>query len=175
MDLFKARSLLKINKHDLDSELERNAQVGEEIGREVAVANTAQLRLKRDLEATEAQVIASLKDADAKMTNPIAEKEAKRNPRYLKGWDAYHEARQLYEEWDAIYKSWIGRGYDLKALGQLFSDQYFAINSVTGPAQRDYERDQARAIMRERTGDHSRRQEKEIPEVRPRRRSLDNS
>lgn len=170
MDIQAARNMLRINRHRLDDELEINAQIMEMIGREVAKHNSRMLEMKKGVDSTEARVMADLKDADPKMSNPVAEKEAKRNKDYLSAWSAYQLARQTHEEWEAVYKAWVTRSFDLKALGELFAHQYFAIDSIHAPNLAPSEG--TRTAMRERTGDYSRPRPEPAEEPKPRRRTL---
>lgn len=176
MELTNVRQMLRINRHRLDEELEVNSDIQERIGREVARRNSLMLEAKRALEDTEARVIADLKEADAKMSNPIAEKEAKRHRDYKTAWASYQVARQEHEEWEAAHKAWITRSFDLKALGELYGFQYFTIDSVQrarepafGQKISDQRSERVRSEMRNKTGDFSKHQESE---TRPRRRTL---
>lgn len=176
MELTNIRKMLKINRHRLDEELEVNSDIQERIGREVARRNSLMLEAKRMLTETEARVIADLKEADPKLSNPIAEKEAQRHRDYRAAWTSYQVARQEHEEWEAAYKAWITRSYDLKALGELYGFQYFTIDSVQrdrepafGQKITDQRTDRVRLEMRNKTGDFSKPQESE---ARPRRRTL---
>lgn len=172
MNIDQARNMLRINRHRLDDELEINAQTGEEIGRETAKRNSRQLEAKKTLDQTEARVVAELREDDAKLGVAAAEKEARRHRDVVAAWNAYAVARQEHEEWEVVYKAWIGRGHDLKALGLLFANQYFAIDSIRGPYPSNTE--SLRAGMRGKTGDFSTRRSapEEEPPPRPRRRSL---
>lgn len=146
MDINEFRALLKIDKHRLDEDLTYNSELQEQIGREVAKRNTVMLRAKRELDEAESAAFARLKRGDEKMTNPQAEKAAKSDRHYLLAWDAYQEARQAHEEWESLHKAWVTRSYDMKALGELFGAQYFALDSVKGEESNRYT--QARARLR---------------------------
>lgn len=153
------RSHLYIDRMALDDELAIHAQITEEINREVAKANTAQLEAKRRVDIVEAKVISELKSHDPKLTNPIAEKEAKQSIRYSDAWRSYQEARQLHEEWVGAQDAWSKKGYGLRELGALFVGEYFAVNSIRTP--RNMKR--IRKEMREKTGDFSRPEPKQDP------------
>lgn len=165
MDLQQARNMLRINRHRLDDELEINAQVGEEIGREMAKRNSKQLDLKKSLDMVTAAEVARLKEDDPKLSNPAAEKEATRSREWRTAWNDYQAARHEHEEWEIVYKAWISRGFDLKALGELFAHQYFAMDSIRGPYPSKM--DSIRSSMRERS-----REIETTSSDRPRRRSL---
>lgn len=148
IDVF--RNMLRINKHRLDDELEIQAELQERISAHTARLNSRMLECKKGLDAEEARVIAQLKDNDAKLTNPQAEKEARRHRDYISAWQSYAVARQEHEEWLGLYEAWKSRGYQLKTLADLFSDQYFTIDSAGTPS-RSYagpDPSAARAAMR---------------------------
>lgn len=133
MELSEVRNMLRINRHRLDDELEVHAEVLDRVGQEVVRRNSRMIELKKKLEEVEARVTSDLKDADPKLTNPMAEREAKRNRDYTAAWEAYQRARHEHEEWESVQKAWYQRGFDLKALGELFGNQYFALDSIRGP------------------------------------------
>jgi hypothetical protein len=138
MTLIELRNMLRINRHRLDDELEIQAEILEKIGRSVVTLNSRQIELKRLLDVAEAKIIARIKENDPKTTNPMAEKEAKDDREYLRAWQAYQAARSEHEEWESLYKAWHARGFDIKALGELFANQYFAINAVRGPYPKNF-------------------------------------
>jgi hypothetical protein len=131
IDIHEFRDRLKIDKHDLDGELEYHSVCLERIGREVAQLNTRQASLKKDLEAAEAMTIARLKE-DTKLSNPLAEKEAQRDPWVIKAWTHYRDAKQEYEEWMALNLAWTARGYNLKTLADLHGQGYYQIDTTVG-------------------------------------------
>jgi len=130
-DILEFRAKLRIDKHDLDGELEVHAECQEAIARVVAGCNTLQLEAKRAVEAVEAEVVDALKRQSDKMSNPVAEKEAKRSSKYAAAWGAYQTARQLYEEWAGLHSAWVTRGYNLKTLADLHGQQYFSVTTTT--------------------------------------------
>lgn len=134
-DLHTYRQMLRVNRHRLDEELELQAEMQERIGRMVAKVNSYMLEQKKGLEATEAEVIDDLKSNDSKLSNPVAEKEARRSKQYTAAWRAYQVARQDYEEWAALYEAWKQRGYSMRGLADLYRDQYFAVTYVNGANQ----------------------------------------
>ena len=142
------RNMLRVNKHRLDDELEIQGETQERISSHLARLNSRQLELKKSLDSVEASVIARLKEGDSKLSNPIAEKEARRDRDYISAWQAWSVARQEYEEWLGLYEAWKSRGYALKTLADLYGDQYYAIDSAGGRVPRD-DPDAARARLRE--------------------------
>lgn len=154
LDIAYYRSLLRVDRNRLDDQLEQNAQSAEEIGREVARRTRNVADLKRELEVTEANIIARLKEADSKLSNPIAEKEARGHRDYRAAWTIYQDAKQELEEWEAVKSAWHQRGFDMKALGELYAQQYFVVDSVGHRSRATPET--TRAAMRERVGEISR-------------------
>ena len=144
------RALLPIDKHRLDDELETHAQTQDRIASKVAALNSAQLELKRQVEIEEARLVAQLKTDDPKMTNPMAEKEAKRQRSYTSMWNAYQDARREYEEWQGLLAAWVSRGYNLKTLGDLYGNQYFAVDSVSRKSDPSADRQRLRDASRSR-------------------------
>lgn len=157
------RAMLRINRHRLDDELECHAQISEEIGREVARKNSYMLEKKKSLDTTLARLISKLKATDEKMSNPVAENEAKRDSQYDEAWKGWQATRAELEEWQAVKDAWYQKGFDLKALGDLYAHQYFALDAIRGPYPSKME--SIRAQQREKVGDYS-RPEEETPRRR---------
>lgn len=154
IDVF--RNMLRINKHRLDDDLEIHAETQERISATLAKMNSRMLELKKSLEQTEAVVIGEVKERDPKLSNPLAEKEAKRDRSYISAWQAYQTARQEHEEWQGLYSAWQARGYNLKTLSDLHGAQYFAVSS-TGRANAEEDVARARTRMREAAAEHTHR------------------
>jgi hypothetical protein len=148
MELSEVRALLPINRHRLDDHLTTNSAVMEEIGREVAHRAGAVRDLKRRLDTLEAKLIAELKEDDPKMSNPVAEKGAKRDPAWQHLWQEMHLAQCEEGEWEAAQTAWKQRSFDLRSMADLFGHQYFAINTASGP---DTARDSIRQAIRRAT------------------------
>ena len=132
MDLDYFRARLRINKHALDDELEQHADTLEKIGRYVASAAREEARLKRDLEKVEAGRIRDLMSVDPKLSHSKASGDVKDKREVRDAWELHQEAKQRLVEWEALEKAWYQRGFDLKALAELFGNQYFVINSAGG-------------------------------------------
>lgn len=126
------RSMLAINKNNLDGELETQGQYQEEIGRQVAKVNSQQLASKDALSKVEAELFADLKDG-TKISNDLAQAEVKKDRRRVQAWDEYNTARQDFEEWVALYEAWKGRNYALKTLSDLYGGDYFVVTTTTAP------------------------------------------
>lgn len=136
MDLTFYRSLLRIDKNRLDEALEVQADHQDRISEQVARLNTRSSDLKKTLEEVEARIIEDLKADDPKLSNPIAEKEAKRHADWKRAWREYQAAREEFEVWTGLHMAWVSRGYQLKTLADLYASQYFAISSTSAATSR---------------------------------------
>lgn len=142
------RNMVRINRHRLDDELEINAQMMEEIGQQAAAADRRAIALKLAYEQVAARLVRNIKANDPKVTAVLLESEITLDRDCCTAQQAHAEAHQVAAEWSALSKAWYQRGFDMKALSELYVAQYFVINS-TGRAERKPEIDQAaRAAMR---------------------------
>lgn len=135
-DIAEFRDRLRIDKHNLDGELEIQSECQERIGRQVEALTTSVARLKRMMEATEADVLEEVKRDDPKLSNPLAEKEVRRNSKFIRAWEEYHTLKQELGEWTRLYEAWVARGYSLKDLASLHGQQYYTVDSTTGTRER---------------------------------------
>ncbi len=133
MKLEEVRALITIDKHRLDEHLATNAAVMEQIGRQVAWAENDVRHIKKRLESIEAKVIAELRTDDEKMSNAVAEKEARRDARWTEQWEKYSDAQHHHAEWVAAEAAWKQRGWDLRAMTDLYGHQYFELTTTTSP------------------------------------------
>lgn len=159
------RDRLRVNRHRLDEELEQHAQYLEEIGRECARLNreVERSRVKRDI--TQAQLVRRIKANDPKATVPVIEAELTLDPGMLGANELLRDAQEEHAEWEALNRAWYQRGFDLKALGELYGAQYFSINSVTGPEPGE-RRKQADEVVRRALRDASAAVDAERPHRR---------
>lgn len=153
MDITYFRSRLRVNKNALDDELEVHADHLEKIGRFVASAARQEAKLKRALEQEEANEVRDLMSSDPKLSHAKASGDVKGKRSVREAWEAHQEAKQVLVEWEALEKAWYQRGFDLKALAELYGNQYFVINSAGGQATSPALGDQrARQAMRDAVG-----------------------
>ena len=147
------RDRLRVNRHRLDEELEEHAQRLEEIGRRCAHLNRAVERARVDRDMAMARLVRRLKASEPKATAPIIEAEAAFDEALRACNEALRDAQLEHSEWEALNRAWYQRGFDLKALGELYGAQYFAIDSVSGDAARGERRKgpdaEARRAMRD--------------------------
>lgn len=143
IDYFRGR--LRINRQRLDDELELQADHMDRIGREVAQATRADAEAKRAFERAEAGIIRDAMQDDAKLSHAKASTEARLHRDYEKPWTNYQNTKQNLLEWESVQKSWYQRGFDLKALGDLFAHQYFVVDSLRGKLEQAQTRGEQRA------------------------------
>lgn len=150
LTLEEARSRLKVDKHNLDGELEVQSAMLEAIGRRLAEENTALARAKRDLEAAEDLALDRLISDEPTLTNPQRERKIRRAPEFIKAHDAYISQKEVTEMWEALHKAWFNRGFDMRALAELFASQYFSETTVSLDAKtRVRQEENVRLLMRE--------------------------
>lgn len=130
-DLTRYRAQLRVDKHALDDELQRQSQVLEIIGREVAQAERMVAMAEEEVDVEEARTFRSAKAEDPKASVEaikaiVAVDKACRTARQ-RLIDARHHAA----EWQALSKAWYARGFDLKALAELYASDYFALTQTT--------------------------------------------
>lgn len=124
--------MLRVNKHRLDDELEIQSDVLNEIGEELARQGAREAQAKDDLDSIEAEIYVELTDkaSTTKMTKDQAQANIQLDPDRIRLWKAYQIAKTEKARWQSLYEAWKARGFDMKALGQLYTDQYFAIDSA---------------------------------------------
>lgn len=118
------RRLLPINKHELDDELECQAEVFERISREVAACATEVAYAKDALLRTEARLLLDFKDAGG-MSEKVIDANVKRHPDRTASAKEYSAALRKHEMWTSLQDAWRQRGYALKTLADLYVSSYF--------------------------------------------------
>lgn len=141
------RTMLAVNRHRLDDELEIQADIMDRISQEVVARNTAFLAAKEQLAATEGRLTMSIKDQDAKATVAVIEAQVRADNGRTRDWRALQTAREDLESWQGLLESWRQRGFSIKTLADLYTANYFQTDSA-GRERRDAPDDQARAAMR---------------------------
>jgi hypothetical protein len=188
MNIKDYRGMLMISKHRLDDELEIQAEIQDRIATQKALANTKQLEAKDLLMRKEGRLAEDLRDDEPKLTVGAINAKVARDPERMKAWDHYQAMRAEHEAWEGLHEAWKSRGYNLKAMADLWQAGYWTSDSYSpaGPRGKQEDRqDQRRADMRkahpERTRDVAaegaaagRRQrtlvDEDEPEIKPRRR-----
>lgn len=143
------RAMLKVSKHHLDDELEIHAEVMEQLTTEVALRNTLMIRAKDDLAREEGKLAEDIKEDEPKLSIGAIDAKVKRDPYRVKSWTHYQNAREGHEKWVGLLEAWRQKGFTMKNLSDLYSAQYFALNSTSARPERDQaHQDQLRERMR---------------------------
>ena len=142
------RDKLKVDKHALDDLLESHAEMLDQIGQQLATANTTMLELKDKLARVEARVSMRLREDHIKLTVAQVNEMLVRDDTRLDAFDAYQKAREVHEQWDTLNKAWQARGKSISVLSDLFGRQYFALRSTSTRSHDNRSHEEGRARMR---------------------------
>lgn len=144
------RRRLPTSKHQLDDELSMQADIMERINSRVVFFNTALIEAKENLAQVEARLTADFREDsnDRRMTVADVESAVRRHEDRLEAWKKWQRARETHEIWSGAYDAWRTKGFNIKALGDLFAAQYFAINSIQ-VSDRQRNREDGRAALRQ--------------------------
>lgn len=143
------RDRLKVSKHALDDLLEDHAELQDQIGQQLASANTAMLEAKDKLARVEARVTIRLREDHVKLTVAQVGEMLVRDASRLDAFDTYQKAREEHERWDALNKSWTARGKSISVLADLYGRQYFALRSTSTRSYDNRSHEEGRARMRD--------------------------
>lgn len=135
------RRLLPINKHNLDQELEVQGEMLYHISEGRTIANSQMLEAKNSLARIEAGISSEARSRASKITVGELDGIVQMNRDRQASWEAYQEARAIFEQWDGLYESWKQRGFALKTLADLYIGNYFVIDSAGGGRSRVAEKD----------------------------------
>ena len=147
-DDFRAR--LRIDKRRLDQELAEQAATLESIGRATAAAARKVAEVKLGLETLEARLLSDLTQDKATPMNKASVLIAQRRE-FQEATQRLIDAKHDLAEWEALEKAWYNRGFDLKALVELFQSQFYGETqaaSVDVDKLRGAIREQSRSIDR---------------------------
>ena len=128
------RALLPVDKYALDSALETHSQLQDEIGRALSAADASAARAKNELKAVEARLFLDIKSNGERVSNEVANSEVQVHRERERAHEDFLRCQQQAAEWGKLYESWQQRGWSIKALGELYSSEYFHLTSITGTA-----------------------------------------
>lgn len=124
------RMMLRVNKHRLDDELEIQPELLERIGNEVNTKNSRQIELKSNLEQVANRLAEDIREDEPKLTIGAVDAKVKREAQYKDAWVIYQSARAEHDRWSTLLEAWRNRSYSIKTLSDLYSAQYFSLNST---------------------------------------------
>ena len=173
------RTMLPVLKHRLDDELEIMPQVMDELARQVTLLNSRMIEAKDQLARIEGRIAEEVREDEPKLTVSGIDARVKRDPERIKAWQEYQRTRSEHEEWSGLLDAWKHKGYSIKTLADLYSAQYFSLDSHQSrekhPARRsevsDRDQQEARAKIRI-AGNQPTPSLTQSDEEKPRRRGL---
>lgn len=132
MDIKEALTLIRINGHDLATELMSQSELVYRVGEECRTAESIFDQRTEDLKQIEAGVFAARKaggDADK-----LATELTKGHPQRIAAWNAMAAAEQDLKQWRNVADAVKQKGYSLKELVTLHTVEYYALTPAgTGP------------------------------------------
>lgn len=170
-DLDYFRSRLRINRAQLDEELAIHADHSDRISQGVKLATMADARARQSFEVLEAGLVRDLYSDDPKMTQARAAGEVKLRRDWKQAWETYQAVKAILLDWEGLQKAWYQKGFDLKALGDLYAHQYWHPDTIKAEPTREQRREQRSPVadyLEKRSG---RRVQLDDDEQPPRRRS----
>lgn len=130
MDYEAFSKMLHIQKHRLDDELEVQSDILQQIGEGAATMTAREAQAKEDLDQLEAELFLELYKKGGGTTKEQAQASIQLDPDRNRLWKKWQSSKTEKERWSKLYDSWKARGFDLKSLGQLYTDQYFTVDSA---------------------------------------------
>lgn len=165
------RKMLWIDKHRLDDELEIQPQTMMTIVQNLTSANGRLAEAKESLSMVEGRLTEEAKDNDPKATVAVVEAQVRRHRERRSAYEAFQVARHNQELWAGMLEAWKQRGYSLKTLADLFTAQYFAIDTTYNTSRRNHEEARQDELRRQMRTNHTPLEERKTDEgSRPRRR-----
>ena len=128
-DLSTYRGMLRIEKHRLDDELEKQAEYLHRISECVVLAKSEALNAKDELDRLEGQIYSDSKLDYPKATVPELHGITLKDPDRIKLWQKYQAARHKQEDWEGLHDAWKSRGFALRALVDLRLANYYTSDS----------------------------------------------
>jgi hypothetical protein len=132
-------SNLRINKHDLDTELEQQSQILFDIAEKLATSNSRRDQAKEDLTVKESELAETIQSEDPKLGVAKVNVRVNAHPSRTAAWRDYVAAKKDAELWAALHEAWKARGYALKSLCDLQLANYYTTNSHS-PKTENYDR-----------------------------------
>ena len=124
------RGRLKFSMHRVGEELEIQAEVLDEIGRELSRAEGRHALAADKLKRAESTAFAQAKMDGS--SDKLAELSMRNDPYRIEVFDTVQKARQEVDDWRSLQEAWKERGFSLKGTVALYSAKYFD-SQVTGP------------------------------------------
>lgn len=130
-DITYYRKRLPVSKHALDDALEVHAQYQDEIAEQVAIAGRRAAEAKDDADRIENRLTLVAKNEATRLSDVAAKAAARSEEEWQRARAQQQQAQQELEEWQGLLEAWKQKGYSMSKLAQLYSDQYFALTSLS--------------------------------------------
>ena len=127
--------LIPINKHDIDRELEVQAELLLRISESKTRAASRMHEAKDELATAESRVYMKIRESGVKYTADETKNKVQQDSKRYEAWKEYQAARHEYDRWEGLFESWKQRGFAINKLGDLFLGGYFTTASITGDKQ----------------------------------------
>lgn len=140
------RSMLRVNKHRMDDELEVQAEVMDRINQSLASAELEASEAKDELARLEARLAAEFKEDDTKLSLDAVAGKVRRDRSRIQAWDRLQARVADHKEWAGLHEAWKARGFAFTTLANLYVAGYFTLTSIHG--DRESRREESRQQMR---------------------------
>lgn len=131
------KSLLRIDKRDLDTELEVQAETFFKVSEKCAECISLRDQAKTELEKITAEIDVDIRrnpPDDKKLSETQILNLVKTDPEYLHYQGKYFDLRLLASKWEALKEAFVQRSYALKDLSNLYTSGYWT-DASTGSAK----------------------------------------
>lgn len=122
---------LPINKSDLDNELAFHAEIQWRISKKLSSLIQVREELKEEEEIISETIKKEIIEQEPNLGVQKVEVRAKIHPKRVAALQDLRHARRDVDLWAALKDAWVGRGFTLKSLCDLYSADYFTKDSHT--------------------------------------------
>jgi len=123
------RAMLRVNKHQLDEELEIQAEVMGRISDRMAAVGARAAEAEQELKVVEARLYRQFKDDDEKMTDKAADSAVRRHQERARAFERVNLLGKELAQWQGLYAAWKARGFSISSLCDLYLGQYYTKDS----------------------------------------------
>jgi len=156
------RAALRIDRYNLDEDVERQPELFFEVAEAAALARSEQDQAKDSVDEVESRLDVHVREKAERNDERVTEKEIKarirQHPERIAAMKNYLELKLETERLDQLRDSFKQRGYMLRELVQLYLSSYYQDATVSG----------SRADVRDARADRSQRRMSEKRRERPR-------
>jgi hypothetical protein len=128
------KETLRIDKHALDSAIEKQASTYFRVAEQSALAQSRRDQAKADMDSEFAEACnaarAKAAKTDAKITEAMVKEQAEHNRSYKEAVDAYLDTRKDADLLQALERSFEQRGKMLRELAQLYIAGYYQMSGA---------------------------------------------